>query len=688
MADLATLKVKVDAADAVKTTRDLATELAKTGAAGGKAADGMRQTKVAADDAAGSFRSLGNAVKAVVLGATAREALLMVDTAKQLEGRLKLVTSSSEELATVQTKLRQQAERTRMSYEATVQLYARTAMASEALGISQQKLMKFTELTNMAVKASGATSQESAAALIQLSQGIASGTLRGQELMSVMEQIPAVARAIQDGLGITQGEFRALAAEGKITGIEVIDAVTRMETKIRNDFASAPQLVSEAFIKMKDDVMFAIADMEAATGLTSNLVKNIRRLGGIIAGAIRGTVVFGEVAENYLSLGQRGPGPATRSALQGMDRMLGLGPQGGPISNATLQRMFGTGGTGAIAGYLGAGAAPAGVGQPAAPGTAKAKTDPLIKALAEFEAEYAKWSEEAFNNRVDAMIEQNKKEEEWIRMVNDRILQAWRDAEAEAARLRAEAADRELAAQIARDGKAAMKKIEQDKQEMDRNEQLAKNFAENLQRAFGDVLTEFVTTGKMSIREMFNSLRQMGGSMIGQGISRGIMDLLPATMGPFQSILAGAGLLGLGSIFGGRNRAPRETYEERMARAQAQYASIDAIRQRRTDEMRQFIEGRTAGRGGVVQSVGTVLQETTASRMIGELVAIRAATTRTADAVTGNGSMAGTTVNVTVQGGMAGDVKAVGAEVASAVDRLLGSRVQALRLTSGVAVTT
>jgi hypothetical protein len=101
------------------------------------------------------------------------------------------------------------------------------------------------------------------------------------------------------------------------------------------------------------------------------------------------------------------------------------------------------------------------------------------------------------------------------------------------------------------------------------------------------------------------------------------------------------------------------------------------------------VAGRNGGRGGVIQSVGQVLQETSASRMIGELVAIRVATTRTADAVAG-GTLtggAGTTVNVTVQGGAAGNLNGVAEQVADAVDRLLGTRVQGLRLTSGSAVT-
>jgi hypothetical protein len=216
--------------------------------------------------------------------------------------------------------------------------------------------------------------------------------------------------------------------------------------------------------------------------------------------------------------------------------------------------------------------------------------------------------------------------------------------------------------------------------------ELAKNFRENMQRAFGDVLTEFVTKGKVSIGGLFDSLKQIGGSMVGQGVSKGLSGLFGALkMTPFGSIVAGGALALAGNLFG-RRRRPSAGQDGNQ---QARFEAGEAARLEREQEMRDFVAGRNGGRGGVIQSVGQVLQETSASRMIGELVAIRVATTRTADAVAG-GTLtggAGTTVNVTVQGGAAGNLNGVAEQVAEAVDRLLGTRVQGLRLTSGSAVT-
>jgi hypothetical protein len=228
------------------------------------------------------------------------------------------------------------------------------------------------------------------------------------------------------------------------------------------------------------------------------------------------------------------------------------------------------------------------------------------------------------------------------------------------------------AAFVAAEREQRMKTLTAEFQARERmQEELAVNFRMNMQRAFGSVLTEFVTTGKVSLREMFASIKQIGGSMIGEGVSKSLSGLFGALkMTPFGSLLAGAGLLGLGSLFG-RKRSPQVSAQDQLAQDQSRFAANEDARRRQEQEMRDFVAGRTAGRGGVVQSAGQVLQETSASRMIGELVAIRVAVTRTADALA-NGL---------------GGANVGSAQMASAVDRLLGTRVQTLRLSGGAAVT-
>ena len=75
---------------------------------------------------------------------------------------------------------------------------------------------RLTETVSKAVAISGASAQAADAALVQFGQALASGTLRGEELNSVMEQTPALAKAIAQGMGITVGQLRSVAAEGRL----------------------------------------------------------------------------------------------------------------------------------------------------------------------------------------------------------------------------------------------------------------------------------------------------------------------------------------------------------------------------------------------------------------------------------------------------------------------------------------
>lgn len=102
-----------------------------------------------------------------------------------------------------------------------MELYARVARNADGLGASQAELLRVTEAVNQAIQVSGASSAEAAGGVIQFSQALASGELRGEELRSVLENMPRLAQAIIDGLeqigvgaNLTIGDLRKLAEQG------------------------------------------------------------------------------------------------------------------------------------------------------------------------------------------------------------------------------------------------------------------------------------------------------------------------------------------------------------------------------------------------------------------------------------------------------------------------------------------
>ena len=131
---------------------------------------------------AGAITGLNKALTVLGSGIVLTGLVRMLDTFTNFKNRIRNVTSSNSELNTVMNELLNISNRTRSSFEGTAEVYARTALAVKDLGVSQAETLQFTESLNQAVILSGASAIESKAALIQLSQGIASNTLRGDEV--------------------------------------------------------------------------------------------------------------------------------------------------------------------------------------------------------------------------------------------------------------------------------------------------------------------------------------------------------------------------------------------------------------------------------------------------------------------------------------------------------------------------
>ena len=153
------------------------------------------------DTYANALKSTIGKMAAVGLGlngiaAAVTKSISAVDNLLNATGRLKLVTSSMQELEDVSKRLLNIANETRVGFAGVVDIHARLAMSLERLHPSQEKMLEATKAINKSLIISGSSAQSAEAALIQLGQGLASDALRGQELMSVMEQTPRLAKAI------------------------------------------------------------------------------------------------------------------------------------------------------------------------------------------------------------------------------------------------------------------------------------------------------------------------------------------------------------------------------------------------------------------------------------------------------------------------------------------------------------
>ncbi len=223
------------------------------------------------------------------------------DSYKEIEGRLKLVTKSTAEFSDVNNRLFKVAQGTRQSFESTADLYTKLARSSDQLGLSQTQLIQFTETVNQSFVVSGAAASESAGAIRQLSQAMASGVLRGDEFNSIMENAPRIQEALATSLDVTKGELREMAAAGLISSEKVVNALLKQSEVIRAEFSQMPKTVSQAFTELDNSFLKMLGTSQAVRDSTNTIAIGVSGLANnldnaaLAVGAIA-TVMGGKLA--------------------------------------------------------------------------------------------------------------------------------------------------------------------------------------------------------------------------------------------------------------------------------------------------------------------------------------------------------------------------------------------------------
>lgn len=249
---------------------------------------------------ASGMRTLGVVISAGSVAALAKQALVTADAYTNMTARLSLVTKSVRELTNAQEALFSVAQRTRIDLQETTTLYTRLAGSTEALGVSQGELVGVTEAINKALVISGTSAASAQAALVQLGQAFASGVLRGEELNSVLEQAPRLARAIADGLGVPIGKLRQMGADGEITAEKLFRALQNSSAALTAEFEKMPVTVGGATTQVINSLTALIGTIDKLTGSSSTvggwvsqtskdfdrLNDNIKRSGSVMDGVL------------------------------------------------------------------------------------------------------------------------------------------------------------------------------------------------------------------------------------------------------------------------------------------------------------------------------------------------------------------------------------------------------------------
>lgn len=249
------LDIIIDSRQAQRNGEQLRITLNNLVVIGDQAANSMSGVGTAARAAGTAFAALG-------AGRVVSEVIRLTDAFKSMQGSLALVSSSNSVATDSFQKLLTMANNTGSSLESTVSLYTRLANATRGAGYTTQQLLGVTDAINKAFVISGATMQEASNAAIQLSQGLASGTLRGEELNSVMEQGPRITRALAEYLGVTNGQIRQMAADGKITAEVVTNALLKSLSSLNGELERMPRRFEQASTALKNNFLAAVGQID------------------------------------------------------------------------------------------------------------------------------------------------------------------------------------------------------------------------------------------------------------------------------------------------------------------------------------------------------------------------------------------------------------------------------------------
>ena len=207
--------------------------------------------------------------------ATIGAVLKLGDSFTELQNKLRVVTSGTGNLNRVTNDLLTISRQTRSSVENNAALFSRLSLATKDLGTSQKEVLDFTKSLNQATIISGASAEEARNAIIQLSQGLASGALRGDELRSVLEQLPVVADVIATELGVTRGELRELGKQGAITADVVLKAFRNARGELEGKFGKTIPTLAQAFTVLRSQVTVTFGRLLQGSGILSSLANTI-----------------------------------------------------------------------------------------------------------------------------------------------------------------------------------------------------------------------------------------------------------------------------------------------------------------------------------------------------------------------------------------------------------------------------
>lgn len=199
-----------------------------------------------------------------------KKAVDLSDSLVSMRARLDRMNDGLQTTQELETMIYQSAQRSRGSFTDTMGLVSHLGtMAGDAFS-SSKEIVQFAEQLNKQLALSGASGSSAQAAILQLEQGLASGVLRGDELNSVMEQAPAIAKSIADYMHVSVGELREMGSQGQITADIVKNALFAAAKDTNEEFEKTPMTWAQVWTVASNTAVRALDPLLTAINWVAN----------------------------------------------------------------------------------------------------------------------------------------------------------------------------------------------------------------------------------------------------------------------------------------------------------------------------------------------------------------------------------------------------------------------------------
>lgn len=243
------------------------------------------QVTVRALDAARS--SIREYAQAAAAAFGVHQLIEYADEWTNLSNRLRIVTRDQIDFAIAQNDVLRIARDTRQPLDATAELYQRIANNTSHLGLTIKQVGPLVETISKAVALSGVSADTARLGIVQLGQAFAAGQLRGQDLKSVLEELPGVADAIARGMGTSTAQLKSLAEDGKLTVENLIDALTRAGASTNDLFGKVNATVGQAMTRLQTEIVAYVGKANDATGASQKLAQGITYVAEHLDGIVK-----------------------------------------------------------------------------------------------------------------------------------------------------------------------------------------------------------------------------------------------------------------------------------------------------------------------------------------------------------------------------------------------------------------